>query len=155
MSGWLRHFVALNAQARTGVSLAVVIWAVIAAVAAVAAVVFLLVAAFIWLAARYDGLLAGVFLGGGFVAIALIAIIACLLTRRRNAERARLELAARQSGAGLLDPKLMAVGVQVGQAIGWRRLAMLAAAALLAAGVAKEWSGRKQDGDGAPPAPEQ
>jgi type VI protein secretion system component VasK len=154
MSGWLRHF-ALNARARTGFSTAVVIWAVIAAVAAVAAVIFLLVAAFIWLADRYDALVAGVILGCVFVVVTLIAIIACLLTRRRNVERARLELAARESNASWLDPKLMAVGVQVGQAVGWRRLAMLVAATLLAAGVAKEWSGRKQSDDGAPPPEEQ
>jgi len=150
MSGWLRYF-ALNAQARCGFSAAVVIWAAIAIVAAVVAVAFLLVAAFIWLADRYDALIAGVLLGCFFVVVALIAISACLLTRRRNAERARLELAARQSNASWLDPKMMAVGVQVGQAIGWRRLAMLAAAALLAAGVAKEWSSHKQpDGDTPP-----
>jgi anti-sigma-K factor RskA len=41
----------------------------------------------------------------------------------------------------------MAVGVQVGQAIGWRRIAALAAVAVLAAGVAQEWSGRKKSGD--------
>jgi signal transduction histidine kinase len=150
MSGWLRYF-ALNARAKTGFSAAVVIWAAIAAVAAVAAVSFLLVAAFIWLADRYDALIAGVILGCVFIVVALIAVIACLLTRRRNLERARLELAARENSASWLDPKLMAVGVQVGQTIGWRRLAMLAAAALLAAGVAKEWSGRSQSDDEASP----
>jgi hypothetical protein len=36
----------------------------------------------------------------------------------------------------------MAMGFQVGQAIGWRRLASLGAVALLAAGLAKEWLGR-------------
>jgi hypothetical protein len=64
------------------------------------------------------------------------------MIRRRNMERARLELAARSS-ASLLDPKLVQMGWQVGQAIGWRRLASLAAVAVLAAGVAKEWSGRQ------------
>jgi uncharacterized membrane protein YebE (DUF533 family) len=36
----------------------------------------------------------------------------------------------------------VAVGVQIGQAIGWRRLASLAALAVLAGAAAKEWSGR-------------
>jgi hypothetical protein len=139
MSGWLRYF-ALNARVRTGFSGAVLIWAIIAAVAAAGAMIFLLVAAFIWLADIYDGLIAGVVLGCAFALIALIALVACLMTRRRNMERARLELAARSTS--WFDPKLVAIGLQIGQAIGWRRLASLAALALLAAGLAKEWSGR-------------
>jgi len=148
MSGWLRHF-ALNAQVRTGFGSQVVVWAVIAAVASTVALVFLLIAAFVWLADRYDSLTAGLVLGGVFVLIALIAIIACVVTRRRNMERARLELAARSSAnANWLDPKLLGVGFQIGQAIGWRKLAALAAVGLLSAGLAKEWFGR--DNAGAP-----
>jgi hypothetical protein len=152
MSGWLRYF-ALKAQASTGLSSHIAIWAIIAVVAAVLAVVFLLVAAFVWLADRYGGPLAGLALGGLFALIALIALATCLMIRRRNMERARLELAARSS-ASWLDPKLVAIGWQIGQAIGWRRLASLAAVAVLAAGVSKEWSGRetpagKDDGTGA------
>ena len=152
MSGWLRHF-ALNAQVRTGFSSQVAVWAAIAAVAATVALVFLLIAAFIWLADRYGPLTAGLVLGGVFIVIALIAIVACLIARRRNRERARLELAARSSDTSWLDPKVLAMGFQIGQAIGWRRLASLVALAVLAAGVSKEWSGRAQasgDDDGAP-----
>jgi Ca2+/Na+ antiporter len=138
MSGWLRHFT-LNAQARTGFSSQVAVWAAVAAAASAVALVFLLIAAFIWLAGRYDALTAGLVLGGVFVLIALVAIVACLIARRRNMERARRELAARSSSASLLDPKLLAMGFQIGQAIGWRRLASLAAVGLLAAGLAKEW----------------
>ena len=72
----------------------------------------------------------------------MIAVVACLMIRHRNMERARLELAARSSNTDWLDPKLMAVGYQVGQAIGWRKLVSLAAVGLLAAGLAKEWTGR-------------
>jgi hypothetical protein len=141
MSGWLRYFT-LKAQESTGLSSQILIWAIIAVIAVVVAVIFLLVAAFIWLADVYDGVVAGLVLAGVFALIALIAIVACLMIRRRNMERARLELAARSS-ASLLDPKLVAMGWQIGQAIGWRRLASLAAVAVLAAGVAKEWSGRQ------------
>src|SRR5215831_12478801 len=104
MSGWL-HYFTLKAQARAGMSAQVVVWGIIAAVAAVVALVFFLVAAFIWLADRYDPLTAGLVLGGVFVVVALIALIVCLLVRGRNMERARLELAARSS-TGFLDPKL-------------------------------------------------
>jgi hypothetical protein len=145
MSGWLRYFV-LKAQASTGFSSPIVVWAVIAVVAAVVAVVFLLVAAFVWLSDVYDGLVAGLLLGALFALIALIALVTAVLIRRHNMERARLELASRTS-TSFLDPKLMAVGMQVGQAIGWRRIAALVAVAVLAAGVAQEWSGRKKSGD--------
>jgi hypothetical protein len=142
MSGWLRHF-ALNAQVRTGFDSQVVVWAIIATVASTVALVFLLTAAFVWLADRYDALTAGLVLGGIFVLIALIAVIACTVTRRRNMERARLELAARSSAnANWLDPKLLGVGFQIGQAIGWRKLAAMAAVGVVAAGLAKEWLSR-------------
>jgi fatty acid desaturase len=142
MSGWLRHFV-LNAQARTGFGTEIVVLAAVAVFAAIAATVFLLIAAFVWLANRYDAVIAGLVLAGFFLLIALIALVACLMARRRNMERARLELAARSSAnTNWLDPKFMAMGFQIGQAIGWRRLASLAAVALLAAGLAKEWLGR-------------
>src|SRR5213076_3201551 len=147
MRGWLRYF-ALKAQVRTGLSAAVLTCAIIAGVAAAGAAIFLLVALFVWLAELYDGLIAGVVIGCGF---ALIALIAAVMIRRRNMERARIELATRQSS--LFDPKLLAVAMQIGQALGWRRLAALVALAVLAAGVSEEWSDRAQasgDDDGAP-----
>jgi hypothetical protein len=153
MSGWLRYFT-LNAQARTGFSSQVAVWGAIAAVAAAVGVVFLLIAAFVWLADRYDPLTAGLVLGGAFIVVALIALVACIITRRRNITRARLELAARSSaGANWLDPKLLGIGFQVGQTIGWRKLLSLAAVALLGAGLAREWFGREDapsDGDEPP-----
>jgi anti-sigma-K factor RskA len=150
MGGWLRYFT-LKAQARAGVSSQVVVWGVIAVVTAVVALVFFLIAAFIWLADRYTPLTAGLLLGGVFLLVALLALIVCLVIRSRNRERARVELAARSS-AGFLDPKLMAMGFQIGQAIGWRRLVSLAAVGVLAAGLAKEWTARRGDAtaDGAP-----
>jgi hypothetical protein len=144
MGGWLRQ-IALNAQVRAGLSADTMIWAVVATIASTAALIFLLIAAFIWLSDRYDTVTAGLVLGIFFLAVALIAIFACVVVRRRNIERARLELELRRSAnASLLDPKLMAVGYQVGQAIGWRRVASLAAVALLAAGLAKEWLSHRQ-----------
>jgi hypothetical protein len=139
MRGWLRYF-ALNAQVRTGLSAAVLTSGIVAAAAGVGAAVFLLVALFVWLTQLYGTLIAAVALGCAFALIALIAVAVCLMTRRRNMERARLELAAR--GSNWFDPRLVTVGVQVAQQIGWRRLVALAGAALLAAGLAREWSGR-------------
>jgi hypothetical protein len=156
MSGLLRLF-ALNAQARAGVSLQVLIWAVVAAVASAVALGFLLVAAFVWLADRYDSLIAGLVLAGIFVVVALAALAACLLVRRNNMARARSELADRSASwldPKLLDPKLLGIGFQIGQAIGWRRLVSLAAVGIIAAGVAREWRGRaeaKPGDDESPP----
>jgi hypothetical protein len=144
MGGWLRQ-IALNAQVRAGLSADTLIWAAVAAIASTLALIFLLIAAFIWLSDRYDTLIAGLALGIFFLAVALMAIIACVVARRRNIERARFELEVRKSAnASLLDPKLMAVGYQVGQAIGWRKVASLAAVGLLAAGLAREWLGHRQ-----------
>jgi len=145
MSGLFR-LLALNAQARAGFSSQVLVWAIITAIACSVALVFLLIAAFVWLADRYDPLTAGLVLGGVFVVVALVALAACLVVRRRNIERARVELAAGSGNTNWLDldPKLLAIGFQVGQAIGWRRLVSLAAVGLIAAGVAKEWLGRAE-----------
>jgi hypothetical protein len=144
MDGWLRQL-ALNAQLRAGLGASAVVWAVVAASASTLALLFLLLAAFVWLSHRYDTMTAGVVLGILFLAIGLIAIFACVLTRRRNIERARRELELRGSAAtSLLDPKLIAMGYQVGQAIGWRRLTALAGVGVLAAGLAREWRGRQQ-----------
>src|SRR5204862_6133848 len=139
MRGWLRYF-ALKAQVRTGLSAAVLTCAIIAGVAAAGAAIFLLVALFVWLAELYDGLIAGVVIGCGFALIALIALLAAVMIRRRNMERARIERATRQSS--LFDPKLLTVAMQIGQAIGWRRLASPVAPAVLAAGVSKGRAGR-------------
>jgi hypothetical protein len=140
MGDWLRH-IALNAKAKTGFGPQLIVWFLIALVSLGLGLVFLCVAAFVWLANRYDGVTAGLILAGLFLAIAIIAAIAGLLARRRNIERARLELAARSQAASWLDPKLLAVGLQIGRTLGWRRIITLAAAGLVAAGVAKEWHG--------------
>jgi hypothetical protein len=142
MSGWLHHL-ALSARARTGFSTHIVVWAAIAAVSSATMFVFLCVAAFVWLADRYGAVTAGLVMAGSFFVIALIAVVSVGISRRRNMERAKLELAAR-SNASWLDPRLLGVGVQVGRAIGWRKLASLAAVAILAAGLSKEWFARDE-----------
>ena len=141
MSGWLRYFT-LRAQVSTGLSTQIAIWAILAVVAVVVTVVFLLVAAFVWLSDLYDGMVAGLILAAVFAVVAAIAAVACVMIRRHNIESARLELAARNSAAPLLDPKLLGIGYQIGQTIGWRKLISLAAVGLLAAGLAREWVGR-------------
>ncbi len=145
MGDWLRH-IALRAKARTGFGPQLVVCGLIAVVALVLALGFLCIALYLWLASRTDPVTAGLLLAGGFLLIAIVAAVAGAMARRRNIERARLELAARSS-AGWLDPKFLAAGIEIGRALGWRRIAMLAAAALLAAGLGKEWSGAGEKKD--------
>jgi hypothetical protein len=148
MGDWLRH-IALNAKARTGFGPALIVWFLIAAVALGLALGFLCAAAFVWLASRYDAVTAGLMLSGVFLLIAIIAAVAGWIARLRNIERARRELAAR-SHAGWLDPKFLTVGIEIGRALGWRRVITLAAVGLLAAGLGKEWfgSGEKKSESG-------
>jgi hypothetical protein len=103
-----------------------------------AVLVFLCIAAFVWLADRYDAVTAGLVMAGAFFVVMLVAVVCLLWSRRRAIARARLELAAR-SNANWLDPRLLGIGLQIGRAIGWRRLASLAAVAILVAGLSKEW----------------
>jgi hypothetical protein len=139
MGDWLRH-IALNARARTGFGPQLIVWSLIAVVSLALALGFLCTAAFVWLANRYDAVTAGLMLGAVFLLIAIIAAIAGWMARLRNIERARRELAAR-SHAGWLDPKFLAVGIEIGRTLGWRRIVTLAAVGLLAAGLGKEWFG--------------
>jgi len=139
MSDWLRH-IALHAKARTGFGPQLVVWSLIAVASLALGLGFLCIAAFVWLARRTDAVTAGLMLGGGFLIVAIIAAVACRIARRRNSERARRELAAR-SYASWLDPKFVTVGIEIGRTLGWRRIATLAAAAVLALGLGKEWFG--------------
>jgi hypothetical protein len=148
--GGLLRYLTLNAQARTGLSRWILIWAAIAVVAAVVAVTFFLVAAFVWLAQRYSPLTAALVLGFLFLLLALIALVACLLTRRNNIQQARLALAARSGGGPpWLDPKLLVMGFQFGQSIGWRKLVSLGAVAVLVAVITREWLGEEKPADDA------
>jgi hypothetical protein len=139
MGDWLRH-IALSAKAKTGFGPQLVVCFVIAAVSLAVALVFLCAAAFVWLASRTDAVTAGLLLGGVFLLVAIIAAFAGWIARLRNMERARRELAAR-SHAGWLDPKFLAVGIEIGRTLGWRRIMTLAAVGFLAAGLGKEWIG--------------
>jgi hypothetical protein len=142
MSGMLHHF-ALTAKTRTGFSVGIVVWAIVAAISIAATIIFFLIAGFVVIAQRYDTVIAGLALGGFFFVIAVVAVVAYLTIRRRNIERARLELASRSS-ANWLDPSLLALGLQIGRAIGWRRVESITVAAILAAGLARERTSRDQ-----------
>ena len=118
MGGW-RRYLELQAQAKTGLSSGLFVWALLAVVFGVLTAGFVLLFAFIWLAERYSPLTAAIALAGLFLLATIIAAICCLWSRRRTIEQAELALTGRK-----LVP-LLAVG-------------------MLAAGVGMEWFGRER-----------
>ena len=146
MSDWLQHLL-LRAKSKTGLGPEIVVCFLIAVLSLVIALGFLCTAAFVWLASRYGAVMAGLILAGTFLLIAILSLAAAHLSRRRNMERARRELAVR-SQPSWLDPKYLSVGLQAARVVGWRRIAMLVAAGIFAAGLGREWRAGKKDEPG-------
>jgi hypothetical protein len=142
MGGW-RKYLELQLQAKSGLSSALVVGVLIGLVSAAVTFVFLLVAAFLWLARKYDPLMAGLGLGGIFLLITIFALGYALLSQRRTAERARLALASRRA-TSWLDPKLLAGALELSRAIGLRKLIPRLAIGVLAAGAAMKLGGRER-----------
>jgi len=136
----------LRAEARTGLSTAFVVLALIAAVAVVAAFVFLVFAAFIWLAEVYTPLSAALIIAVAFVLIAILCALGAVFMQRRTSDQAKRALAVR-SQSPWFDPATLGVAMQIGRSIGLRRIAPLAAAGFLAAALAKEWFRDRSDGE--------
>ena len=136
----------LRAEARTGLSTAVVVFALIAAVAVVSAFVFFVFAAFIWLAEVYSPLTAALIVAVAFVLIAIVCGIGAVMAQRHTSERAKRALAVR-SQSPWFDPATLGLAMQIGRSIGLRRIAPLAAAGFLAATLAKEWFRDRPEGD--------
>ena len=145
--GNLRKYLALQAQAKTGLSSGLFVWGLVALVCGILTAGFILLLAFIWLAERYGPLIAAAILAGAFLLVTIVAIVCSLQSRRRTIERAELALAARKPGVWL-DPKLVAGAVQAGRAVGWRRFVPLLALGILAATVGMEWSHRSKPQSG-------
>ena len=142
MSGW-RRYLELQAQAKTGLSSGLFVWALLAVVFGALTVAFVLLFAFVWLAELYGPLIAAIALAGLFLVATIFAAICCLWSRRRTIEQAELALAARRP-AIWLDPKVLGGAIQVSRAVGWRKLVPLLAVGMLAAGVGMEWFGRER-----------
>jgi hypothetical protein len=139
MMGGFLNYIELKAKAKTGLNAAVIIWAVVAALGAAATIVFIIFSAFIWLANRYDPLTAALLLTAFFLVVAAIAAVCSLAAHRRVISEAQLALQSRANAAAWLDPKYLATGLQIGRAIGWRRIVPLVAVGVLTAGLAREW----------------
>jgi hypothetical protein len=125
---------ATKAKARTGASEELVMWFLVVTILLVFAVVFLSVAAYVWLSAYYGGAVAGVAVGGFHALLASAAFIRCIVLRRRTQALAlaKLEAAAKQP-AWWAEPGVLAVSLEVAKIIGWRKFAPFVTAGILAA----------------------
>ena len=145
MSGWVRYL-ALTAKSKTGFGRGILVGIVIAAVLSVATLVFFSVAMFFLLADYVGPLRSALIMSGVFFMLAIIAAWVTISARRRAMERARQALAARGTSA-LFDSSMLTLGLEVGRTIGWKRLVPVAAVAILAVTLAKEWTGRGKTED--------
>lgn len=135
----LAQEVLLKAKARTGASGEFALWCCAAAVFALVAVVFLSIAAYVWLADLYGGANAAVIVGGVHVVLMAAAAIRCVVLRRRTKLRALAEMkAAEKSAPWWSDPAVLAIGYEAAKIIGWRKLTPLVAAGMLAATFGRE-----------------
>lgn len=138
LASWLQHL-RLSIQARTGLGTAAIVLVMVAVLALFAVAVLLLVAAYVWLALRHGEITAALVLAGIMFLLAIAALAVSLVLQRRARTRAALALVA-EHRAPWLEPATWGVALQVGRAIGLRRIAPLAAAGVLAALLAREWS---------------
>jgi hypothetical protein len=132
--------IALLLQAKTGATLALIIWAAVVVIAALTAFVFFCVAGYDWLSLQGGATFAGLAMAGIFLLFALVGSAVCAVSRRRTQERAILTRAARAKGltSRLLDPKILGVAMQAGRALGWRRVIPVVLIGFLGAQLARE-----------------
>jgi hypothetical protein len=134
--------ITLAIQARNGMSVAVIVWLAIMAVALLTAFVFLCVAGYDWLSLQYGSIHAGLIMTGIFVVIAMIAAIVSAMIRRRNRERAILARAAKaQAPPWLFDPRVLGVAMEAGRSLGWERIIPVALIGFMAA----QWARERRD----------
>jgi hypothetical protein len=109
------------------------ILAAAAGAAAVAALFFFSLGLFLWLQQIYGTIEASLALGGGYAAIALIAVVGVLVLRRsRPAQPRPTATATQQQQQWWADPMMLTTGIQVLRIIGRRRMLPLALAAVAA-----------------------
>jgi hypothetical protein len=112
-----------------------IVYGSIAAAAGMAAFLLLAIAAFIWTQQHYDTIIACGAVGGLFLLVALIALLALAISRRRAAKVKR-ESAANAVPAWLADPAILIAATQVVRSVGVGRLLSIVVAGAAAFGAA-------------------
>jgi hypothetical protein len=138
----LTHEVALWIQARNGASLIVVVWAAVSVVALLAAFAFLCVSCYDWLSVSLGDVFAGLVMAGILVIIAVIAAAITALVRNRVRQRAIYARA--HASPWVLDPNVLAAAIQIGRALGWRRIVPAFLLSFAAAQWAREYLDHRQ-----------
>jgi hypothetical protein len=111
------------------------ILAAAAGAAGVAALFFFSLGLFLWLQQIYGTVQASLALGGGYTALALIALVGVLIVQRQRPVTVRPAAAAAatpQQQQWWADPVMLTTGLQVLRIIGRRRMLPLAIAAVVA-----------------------
>jgi hypothetical protein len=145
IKGWMRE-VALAIQARSGASPALFVCTAIAALAALTAFTFLCIAGYEWFAIQLGSIFAALLMTAIFAVVAIVAAVIGAVARQRARERAILERAARaRAGSGLLDPKLLALAVQVSRSVGWERAISVALFGFMAAQWLREYRQHRKE----------
>jgi heme/copper-type cytochrome/quinol oxidase subunit 2 len=112
-----------------------IVYGGIAAAAGVAAFLFLAMAAFFWTQQHYDTIIACGAVGGLFLVVALIALTALAISRRRAA-REKHEASANTLPAWLADPAIILTAIQIFRSIKLGKLLPIALAGIAAFGAA-------------------
>ena len=143
---WIRAII-LTIQARSGASPAMFVWDAVIAVASLTAFIFLCLALYLWLSLQLGAIIASLMIAGIFVAIAVVGAIICGLVRRRVRRRAIVERAAlSKSPSSLLDPKILAIALQAGRAIGWQRIVPIVLLGFMASQWTREHRENRDEG---------
>ena len=122
-------------KAETGASTEGIVWLFVIPVSLAFGLLFLSWSAHVALAELYGPAIAALIIGCVYLVIAAMVIARFVVVRRRIAAEARAQLAAK-GPAFPIDPAMLTIGLQIGRAIGWRRIVPLAAVGLLALGLA-------------------
>jgi hypothetical protein len=104
MNGVL-NYVKLKAKSKTGFSSSLIVFGMIALAGLVLCSLFLVLAAFIWLAKPYGPLAAALIVLGTSVLVAIVSFVAPKATRRRIIDQADRKLAAMPSLLSAADPR--------------------------------------------------
>ena len=143
---WIRDII-LIIQARSGASPAMFVWDAVIVVASLTAFIFLCVALYLWLSLELGAVIASLVVAGIFVAIAVVGAIICSLVRRRVRRRAIVERAAlSKSPSSLLDPKILAIALQAGRALGWQRIVPIVLLGFMASQWTREHRENRDEG---------
>jgi len=137
--GWTEVKLRLDAGRKT------LIWGIVAMGAAVVAVGLLCAALFIWIDEHFGPIWACLALAGAFLLVVLIATVAIVSIRRRQA---RILAVRKQSAATLLrDPTVLALALQVGRTLGFKRVIPVALLGAFLVGMVLSRSASRDAGD--------